>query len=462
MHPRYAITDDQTATTPVAAIVPGRARLTVLLVEDSATQRRIMRWTLERFGFEVIEAVSGQEALAICRESNVDIVICDWMMPGMTGPEFCQSFRKLEREGYGYFILMTSLSDKASAAAALDLGADDFVTKPVDVTELRARIRAGERVLEMEGQLRGRNRMISDTLQKLRTLYDGMERDLQAARHLQESLVPDRHQRHGHARISLLLHASGHVGGDLVGTYPIDETHIGLYALDVSGHGVSSALMTARLSGYLSGRSPTRHLALHRDASGRLHHRPPIETVAKLNDIMLSEADNDHYLTLLLAEVNTTTGAVSMCQAGHPNPVVQRADGRIEFPGAGGFPVGLLPEASYTPLPLLLSSGDRLIMASDGVTECPSPEGIQLGQEGLKQMLKRHRRLCDKALMAALMQDLAAHAGAGGFQDDISFVILEFDGHGQSDDNASVTRATGPPGSKGDTEQERDGAPQTG
>lgn len=446
MHSDLAIIgDDQPAHPPAAVYAPERAALTVLLVEDSSTQRRIMRLTLERFGFVVIEAGSGQEALAICTTSDVDMVICDWMMPGMTGPEFCQSFRKLERESYGYFILMTSISDKASAAAALDLGADDFVTKPVDVTELRARIRAGERVLEMEGQLRGRNRMISDTLHKLRTLYDGMERDLQAARHLQESLVPDRHQRHGRARISLLLHASGHVGGDLVGTYPIDESRVGLYALDVSGHGVSSALMTARLSGYLSGRSPTRHLALHRDASGHLHHRPPEETVAKLNAIMLAEGGNDHYLTLLLAEVDTTTGAVKMCQAGHPNPVVQRADGRIEFPGAGGFPVGLLPEASYTQLPILLSPGDRLIMASDGVTECPSPDGIQLGQEGLKQMLKRHQGLCDKPLMAALMQDLAAHAGADGYQDDISFVILEFDEHGHSDTLARVGQATGPP-----------------
>ncbi|WP_416171599.1 PP2C family protein-serine/threonine phosphatase [Brevirhabdus pacifica] len=410
----------------VAAGTAARRRLTILLVEDSPTQRRILCRTLERFGFRVLEAASGARAMEICRTTQIDMVICDWIMPGMSGPEFCRSFRKLDREGYGYFILMTSISDKAAVAAALDIGADDFVTKPVDVSELRARIRAGERILAMEGQLRSRNRVVNQTLDELRVMYDGVERDLRAAQRLQESLLPELHQRHGGARISLLLRASGHVGGDLVGTYPIDARRIGIYALDVSGHGVSSALVTARLSGYLSGHSPVRHLALRRDGEGQLVHRPPEETVARLNRLMLAEVASDHYLTLLLAEVDTSTGAVALCQAGHPNPVIQRRDGRIEFPGGGGFPVGLLPDALYTRLPLTLSPGDRLLLTSDGIGECEDPEGRQLGQEGLKDILTRCGAATGQGFLDALMAELEGFAGEAGFGDDISVVNLEF------------------------------------
>lgn len=278
----------------------------------------------------------------------------------------------------------------------------------------------------MEGQLRSRNRVVNQTLDELRVMYDGVERDLRAAQRLQESLLPELHQRHGGARISLLLRASGHVGGDLVGTYPIDARRIGIYALDVSGHGVSSALVTARLSGYLSGHSPVRHLALRRDAQGQLVHRPPEETVARLNRLMLAEVASDHYLTLLLAEVDTSTGAVALCQAGHPNPVIQRRDGRIEFPGGGGFPVGLLPDALYTRLPLTLSPGDRLLLTSDGIGECEDPEGRQLGQEGLKDILTRCGAATGQGFLDALMAELEGYAGEAGFGDDISVVNLEF------------------------------------
>ena len=103
----------------------------VLVVDDSKAQRKILQMQLTRWGYEVTEAASGDEALALCRAQDFDIVLSDWMMPGMTGLEFCKAFRALPREGYGYFILLTSKSEKTEIADGLENGADDFLTKPV-------------------------------------------------------------------------------------------------------------------------------------------------------------------------------------------------------------------------------------------------------------------------------------------------------------------------------------------
>ena len=82
----------------------------VLVVDDSKAQRKILQMQLTRWGYQVTEAASGEEALALCMAQDFDIILSDWMMPGMTGLEFCRVFRTLPREGYGYLILLTSKS----------------------------------------------------------------------------------------------------------------------------------------------------------------------------------------------------------------------------------------------------------------------------------------------------------------------------------------------------------------
>ena len=137
------------------------------------------------------------------------------MMPGMTGPEFCREFRQMTRDSYGYFILLTSKSEKDAIAHGLDAGADDFLTKPVNAGELRARISAGERILRMERELTEKNRLISSTLDELQAVYDSLDNDLIEAKKLQQSLVSDRYRDFGSAEVSMLLQSCGHVGGDL-------------------------------------------------------------------------------------------------------------------------------------------------------------------------------------------------------------------------------------------------------
>jgi len=228
--------------------------------------------------------------------------------------------------------------------------------------------------------------------------------------------------------VSLLLQSSGHVGGDLVGYFPAGENHLGLFSLDVSGHGISSALMTARLAGYLSAFAPDQNVALTRAADGAYNFLPPECVIAALNELVLDEMETEHYFTLMLADVNLATGHVRMSQAGHPHPAIQRADGRIEQNGPGGFPVGLLPGISFTQFEAQLEPGDRLFLLSDGITECPAKDGNMLEEAGLGRLLTELKDTTGPAVFEAMLRKLANFSGTQDFPDDVSGVMFEYHG----------------------------------
>lgn len=400
----------------------------VLIVDDSRLQRKILSSSVTRWGYDVLEADSGLVALEMCKSDPPDIVLSDWMMPQMNGLEFCDAFRNLPGDHYGYFILLTSKSEKGEVAQGLQAGADDFLSKPVNAHELRARISAGERILDMQRELTDKNKVISETLLELQRVYDSLDSDLIEAKKLQQSLIRERTKSFDTGELSLLLRSSGHVGGDLVGFYPAGEGHLGLFAIDVSGHGISSALMTARLAGYLSASAPDQNVALERLADGRYRSLPPDQVIETLNDLVLDEMETEHYFTLLLADVNLKTGKVILGQAGHPHPAVQRSDGTIEQTGTGGFPVGLMYGITFESFEIQLNPGDRIALLSDGVTECPNPDGDMLEEEGLAEMMTDLRDIKGPAFFEALMWNLSNFAKTDDFPDDVSGVLFEFSG----------------------------------
>lgn len=404
------------------------SRRTVLVVDDSRLQRRILKASLTRWGYLVLEANSGGEALRICEQMAPDMVISDWMMPGMNGLDFCKAFRAMPRDNYGYFILLTSKSEKEEVAQGLDNGADDFLTKPVNPSELRARLTAGDRILRMEHQLTEKNRLIKSTLEELQSLYDSIDGDLIEAKKLQQSLVRERYRDFGAAQVSLMLQPSGHVGGDLVGFYPVSENRIGLFAIDVSGHGISSALMAARLAGYLSSAAPEQNVAIEEAPEGGYRPAAPAKVIEQLNTLVLEEMETEHYFTLLLADADLSSGRVRMAQAGHPHPIVQRRGGDLAQNGPGGLPVGLIPGARYEQFETVLAPGDRLLIFSDGIVECPSPDGEQLGEEGLERVMRELEDVSGPRLLEALMWKVLGFAEEGDLPDDVSAILFEYCG----------------------------------
>ncbi len=401
---------------------------TVLVVDDSRAQRRLLSHYLTKMGHRVMEAGSAEAALEICRLNAPDVIVSDWDMPGMDGLDFCRAFRGIQANRYGYFILLTSKSGKEQVAEGLDAGADDFLVKPVDAGELRARVRAGQRVLRMERELTEKNRIIGATLDEMRALHAAIDRDLQEAQKLQQSLVQDRHRRYPGAEISLMLHPAGRVGGDFVRLFDPENGMIGLVALDVSGHGIASALMAARLAACFAGNSPCTNIAIGRDAVGCPVLRPPAEVAADLNALVLGELQTEQYLTMALLNLDLASGRVTLCQAGHPHPAVRRADGQVEFIGNGGMPVGLLDEARFEEVRLRLRPGDRLLLGSDGISEREAPDGQMFDKAGLADLLRDHPEVRGEAFFNRMLDRLRSFGGRRAFTDDVSAILVDFEG----------------------------------
>ena len=128
--------------------------MSVLIAEDDATSRHLLEIVLRKWGYEVLSVGDGDAAWKVLRRDDAPrLAILDWMMPGMDGVEVCRQVRALEREDLTYLILLTALGRKEDVVAGLEAGADDYVAKPFDKDELRARIKVGERIIEFHDQV---------------------------------------------------------------------------------------------------------------------------------------------------------------------------------------------------------------------------------------------------------------------------------------------------------------------
>ncbi|WP_333780719.1 PP2C family protein-serine/threonine phosphatase [Aliiroseovarius salicola] len=401
---------------------------TILVVDDSRAQRMILCSSLKRQGFSVVEAGSGEEALERIKEEDIDLILSDWMMPGMDGLDLCRAFRAMERDKYGYFILLTSKSEKGAVAQGLDVGADDFLHKPVNAEELRARINAGGRIMSMERELQEKNRLVSTTLSEIQTIYDSIDRDLVEARNMQQSLVRERFRDFGAAEVSLLLQPCGHVGGDLVGMFQPDDSTVAIYSIDVSGHGIASALLTARLASYLSDGSPEQNISIATGIQGESRLRDPDEVAGLLNTMMLEDMPTEHYFTMILAYLDLTSGKVRLTQCGHPNPALLKSDGQVEYLGQGGLPIGLISGGGYERFEVQLRPGDRLMFYSDGFTEAEDGQGLMLDEEGFQKIIEKNSTLRRQTFLDGLVWDLDKFCGNKEFGDDLSMSLIEYKG----------------------------------
>ncbi len=142
----------------------------ILIVEDNMVSLTLLKKTLAGQGHEIVTAEDGQKAWEIFSEGGVKLVIADWMLPGLDGLDLCRRIRKASDNGYVYFIILTGKDRKNEIIEGLEAGADDYVTKPFDIEELRVRIRAGMRILNLEKELTEKNQRLLQLNRRLESL----------------------------------------------------------------------------------------------------------------------------------------------------------------------------------------------------------------------------------------------------------------------------------------------------
>jgi DNA-binding response OmpR family regulator len=143
----------------------------VLIAEDEAVSRRSLERTLASWGYDVVLAVDGDEAWRVLSAPEApQLVVLDWVMPGLDGPEVCRRVRAEASRSPAYIIMLTARSDRADLVAGLQAGADDYVVKPFDRSELRARLQVGARVVQLQLSLADRVRDLEEALSRVKQL----------------------------------------------------------------------------------------------------------------------------------------------------------------------------------------------------------------------------------------------------------------------------------------------------
>ncbi|WP_176049689.1 SpoIIE family protein phosphatase [Burkholderia sp. BCC1644] len=384
----------------------------VLIVEDSPNYRLLLKRTLGKLGFGIVEAEDGVQALRLLRERHeIALVVSDWEMPELDGPGLCRAIREESLGRYVYIILLTARDGSDALVDGMEAGADDFLTKPVDVNELRVRLRAGQRVIDLEAALAERNRHLD-------TAYQQIRNDLQAAATVQQSMLPAAELAFDGLDCEWLFIPSAYLSGDMLNVKAIDDEHVIFYDIDVAGHGVPAAMLSVIVN---------RLLAREAERSDESALRAPSEVVARMNSQLVDELADGAYFTMAYGVVNTRTGEGKLTQAGHTHPLLVDAAGHVTTLGDGGFPVGLIDGCDYETIQFALQPSDRLYLYSDGVTECMDADGEQFGDERLKAFLAAHAGDSLRETLAALKQRLQAWRGAASavFDDDISILALQ-------------------------------------
>lgn len=419
-------TDAASAPDDPAGAAGAAAAPLVVVADDSRTQRLMLSLLLRRRGYRVLEACDGAEALALLRAEPAELLITDWMMPRMSGPELCRALRA-ERgpaDPYVHTVLLTARAETLDLSEGLGAGADDFLTKPVAEDELIARLETGRRAAALHGRLLAQTRALDDALGELRRAQALLERDLELAGILQRETVPPPFALCNGAPVATFWQSSGHVGGDLLGHFPAEGRKLGVFSADVAGHGVASALRAAHLSQMLL-RPMGENVAFLRTEDGGLALRDPAETVTDLNRRFAASREHELFFTMALVTVDLATGEGRCCRAGHGAPILLRADGRCETLERGWPPVGLLQGIPYDSERFRLGPGDRLLLFSDGLSEGDGADGRQIDAERLEAHFAELADLPLTEVLPELVRRIAADRADAEFDDDVSALLLE-------------------------------------
>ena len=391
---------------------------TVLVVDDAPVWRRLLTGLLTQWGYCVYEAEDGEAALALLAAHPINLVLSDWEMPVMDGVTLCRAIRERFQDRYIYLVLLTARDSVDDLRVGFSAGADDFLRKPVNQIELQARLHAGARILQLEMTLATRNARLTDALKQI-------ELDLQAAARLQSSILPPHALRHGSWEADWLFLPSAWVSGDVFNFFPLDDRTVAFYSVDVSGHGVSAAMMSVAVARqFTHGRTVERFL-FDGDTA-----RAPREVVHILNQRFCAESDDVlSYFTLVYGVIACDTGEGVLCQAGHPTPFIVARDGALRDVGLGGPPVGLFTDLSWEDTAFRLAAGERLCLYSDGIAECESASGEMFGGERLRAFMAEQTDQPLPALFSRFARQLdawqASEAVDNVVADDISLLVIQ-------------------------------------
>ncbi len=400
--------------------------MNILVVDDARDMQLILRRILTLMGHQVMLAANGQEAWELIQQHNFQMVVSDWVMPVMDGPTLCRTIRDAKLPHYVYIILLTGMSGTQNLIQGMEAGADDFATKPIVREELEVRLRAAQRILDLEHSLEEKNNHLESVNQSLSAAQELIQSDLERAAALQTGVLPSQ-KLFSRLCVDWYFQPAQYIGGDTFNYFPINDELLFFYSIDVSGHGISSALLSMCLQTLLSS---TGELYCVDELTRVNAAKFPSRLAERLNYHLNHSLDTgDHYLTLIMGLVDTVEEYLYFAQAGHPQPFLyDPLTGRLEKIDCTGFPIGLLPDMEYETIKRPFPPGSRFIMYSDGILELQKPSGAPFTESDLQEQLQELMELPARQVISHLSKNLGLSKAGVDKPDDISLLTIDFCG----------------------------------
>ena len=379
----------------------------ILIIDDDPTIRLTLQRFLKSHGYDVSLAKDGEEGLAKIKELHPSLIICDWMMPVIDGLEVCRIIKSNPELANIYLILLTARDQEVDLVRGLEMGADDFLSKPPRINELRARVRAGLRLYQTTKELQSQKQII--------------EQELFQASEYVRSLLPEPIE--GKISIQSSFLPSTQLGGDSFDYFWLDANHLAFYLLDVSGHGVGSALLSVSVLNLMR----TRSLRRSRNAQTTTNFYRPSEVLYDLNNTFQMSVHNDMYFTIWYGVYDKQTHQLVYSSAGHPPSVLisNEETPKIKLLKTSGIPIGMMPDGSYHEQVCEIDTSSRLYLFSDGVYEVSQDDGSIWGLNALIDTFIRmpSDRLSGIEYILSCVKEAANN---NPFEDDLSLLELEF------------------------------------
>ncbi len=340
----------------------------ILIVDDVAVLRTLIQTCLAKAGYTNLHsAETGDQALEMLDDLKPDLIILDIVMPGTDGFEVCRRIRASKEHSQTPILIQTGMEATQERAAVFEVGANDLISKPINVYELVARVKLQLQNLVLQ--------------QKEKAYQARMEAELNSARVIQESLLPSADviaetEKKSNLKIQNHWKASSELGGDLWGLHYLEDGRVSFFIIDFSGHGVASALNTFRL-----------HTLIN---ESDLDWGNPKECLHAVNAHLAKVLAPEQFATLFWAVLDLEENTMTYSSAAAPPVLIGcngDADG-IRFLDTAGLPVGIITTYDYENIVVDFPQNSFVFVYSDALIESPDSDGKMWEEEGLMEKVK--------------------------------------------------------------------------
>ena len=382
----------------------------ILSVDDEAPIEMMMKHHFRRKirsgEYEFYFAHNGLEALAVMGSTpGIEIILCDINMPEMDGLTLLAKVNEMHNPAMRV-IMVSAYGDMTNIRQAMNNGAFDFATKPIDMDDLTLTIEKAIKQIHYVHES-----------QKEHSQLESLKEDLVSAKEIQQSILPKVSTAFPELKdvmdLAASMEAAKDVGGDFYDFFRIDEDRIALVIADVCGKGIPAALFMA-----------VSRTIIH---SKGVQGAGAAECMTESNRLLANSSTNHMFVTVFYAIFNTKTGLVTYCNAGHNPPHVIRVDGSVEqLPMDGHYMVGAFEDEEYTDRTLQLEHGDTLVMYTDGVTEAMDPACNVFGTNRLNNILRSQEPgVSSLEIVEAVKAGIAEFVGDAEQSDDITMLVVK-------------------------------------